>query len=160
MLLLQVWAIILNKTKEKEHKNVAQKRSPRPIFRAKKAQKTLNTSIFYGNNKNYWQCQAAEHKEKLANYLKPLQMLTKKSQARLFEEIDKELEAYLSKENNDMDSTDGIFDFLSQISDSVQEEFDEILSSDSDKKGSSGHCQKYSRCCLMQELTRQKKLNG
>ena len=38
-------------------------------------------------------------------------MLTKKSQARLFEEIDKELEAYLSKENNDMDSTDGIFDF-------------------------------------------------
>ena len=76
-------------------------------------------------------------------------MLTKKSQARLFEEIDKELEAYLSKENNDMDSTDGIFDFLSQISDS-----------DSDKKGSSGHCQKYSRCCLMQELTRQKKLNG
>ena len=46
----------------------------------------------------------------------------------------KELEAFLSKENNDMESTDGIFDFLSQVSDSVQEEFDEILSIDSDKK--------------------------
>ena len=33
-----------------------------------------------------------------------------------------------------MESTDGIFDFLSQVSDSVQEEFDEILSIDSDKK--------------------------
>ena len=58
----------------------------------------------------------------------------KKSHAQLFEEINKELEALLSKENNDTDSTDGIFDFLSQISDSVQEAFDELLSGDSDKK--------------------------
>ena len=43
------------------------------------------------------------------------------------EEINKELEAFLSKENNDTDSTDGIFDFLSQVSDSVQEEFDEFV---------------------------------
>ena len=45
-----------------------------------------------------------------------------------------ELEALLSKENNDTDSTDGIFDFLSQISDSAQKEFDERLSRDSNKK--------------------------
>ena len=38
------------------------------------------------------------------------------------------------KENNDKDSTDEIFDVLSQISDSAREEFDELLSRDSDKK--------------------------
>ena len=57
----------------------------------------------------------------------------KVSQARLFEEINKELEAFLSKENNDTDSTDGIFYLLSQISNSLQEEFDELLSGDSDR---------------------------
>ena len=41
----------------------------------------------------------------------------KESQSRLLEEINKEIEAFFSKENNDTDSTDGIFDFLSQISD-------------------------------------------
>ena len=57
----------------------------------------------------------------------------RESQARLFVEINKELKAFLSKENNDTDSIDGIFHFLSQISDFVQEEFDERLSGDSDK---------------------------
>ena len=58
----------------------------------------------------------------------------KESQAQLFGEINKEFESFLSKENNDKDSTDGILDFLDQISDSVQEEFDKLLSGDSDKK--------------------------
>ena len=40
----------------------------------------------------------------------------------------------MSKENNDKDSTDEIFDVLSQISDSAREELDELLSRDSDKK--------------------------
>ena len=39
----------------------------------------------------------------------------------------------MSKKNNDMDSTEGIFDFLSHISNSVQEEFDKLLSRDSNK---------------------------
>ena len=51
-----------------------------------------------------------------------------------FEEISKELEAYLARESNSKDSTDGIFDLLSTISDSVQEESDELISGDSDKK--------------------------
>ena len=46
----------------------------------------------------------------------------------------KEIEAFLAEGNNNSDSADGIFDFLSRLSDSVQEEFDEHLSSDSDKK--------------------------
>ena len=44
------------------------------------------------------------------------------------------LEAFLSKENNGTNLTDGIFDFLSQISDSAQKEFDKRLSGDSNKK--------------------------
>ena len=54
-------------------------------------------------------------------------------QARLFEAIHKELEAFLAKENNDKDAIDGILDFLATISDSVREEFDEFVSGDSDK---------------------------
>ena len=44
------------------------------------------------------------------------------------------IEEFLSKENNDNDLTDSIFHFLNQISDTVQEEFDKLLSGDSDKK--------------------------
>ena len=54
--------------------------------------------------------------------------------ALIFEEITRELEAYLATESDDQDSTDGIFDLLSSISDSVQEEFDELISGDSNKK--------------------------
>ena len=53
--------------------------------------------------------------------------VNKATQAQLFEEINKEIEAFLSKENNNTDSIDSIFDFLNQISDSVPEEFDELL---------------------------------
>ena len=70
----------------------------------------------------------------MTSYFLPLHRSTKKQQAQLFEEINKELEAFLSKENNNTGSADGIFDFLSQISDSVQEEFDKVLSGDSEKK--------------------------
>ena len=54
--------------------------------------------------------------------------------ALIFEEITRELEAYLATESGDQDSTDGIFDLLSSISDSVQEEFLELISGDSNKK--------------------------
>ena len=68
-------------------------------------------------------------------YLKTIRKKAdKKSQTRLFEEINKE--PFLSKENNDTDSTDGILDFLSQISYSAQEEFDELLNGHGDKKRS------------------------
>ena len=52
----------------------------------------------------------------------------------IFEEITRQLEAYLSRECNDKDLTDSIFDLLSSISNSLQEEFDELISGDSDKK--------------------------
>ena len=52
----------------------------------------------------------------------------------IFEEITKELEAYLARDSDDQYSTGGIFNFLLSISESVQEEFDELISGDSDKK--------------------------
>ena len=51
----------------------------------------------------------------------------------IFEEITIELEAYLSRESNNEDSTDGIVDLLWSLSDSGQEEFYESISGDSDK---------------------------
>ena len=61
--------------------------------------------------------------EKIDEILFTFLQVDKESLARLFEEINKELEAFLSKENIDTNSKDIIFDFLSQISESVQEEF-------------------------------------
>ena len=55
--------------------------------------------------------------EKIEEILFTFVQVDKESQARLFEEINKELEAFCSKENNDTDSTDRIFKFSSQISD-------------------------------------------
>ena len=49
------------------------------------------------------------------------------------EEITRELKAYLARES-DADLTDGVFDFLTTLADQVQEEFDEILDDDSNKK--------------------------
>ena len=46
----------------------------------------------------------------------------------------RQLEAYLARETNNKDPTDDIFDLLSSISESVQEELDELISGDSDKK--------------------------
>ena len=72
--------------------------------------------------------------EKLEELFFTFTQADKESQAQLFEEIKKELEVFLSKKNNDTDSTDSIFDFSSQISNSIQEEFDELLSGESVKK--------------------------
>ena len=40
----------------------------------------------------------------------------------------------MAREISDKDAADSVFDFLSTISDQVQEEFDKLLSSDSDNK--------------------------
>ena len=52
----------------------------------------------------------------------------------IFEEIIKELQAYLLSESDDTDSTDHIFDFLTTISDQIPLEFEEVLQSNSKKK--------------------------
>ena len=52
----------------------------------------------------------------------------------LLEQINSELDIFLSKETNETDSVNGIFAFLKDLSDSVQEEFLERLTGGSDKK--------------------------
>ena len=52
----------------------------------------------------------------------------------IFEEIRKEVEGYLLEESDDADSIYGIFDFLSTLSDKIQEEFDELLDGNTNKK--------------------------
>ena len=52
----------------------------------------------------------------------------------MFEEINRELKTFLTKEGNDKDVTDGILDLLSTTSDSVQEKFEELIGGDSDRK--------------------------
>ena len=56
------------------------------------------------------------------------------NKAILFDEINRELKVFLTKESNDKDATDGVFDLLSTISDTIQEEFEELIGSDSDRK--------------------------
>ena len=50
------------------------------------------------------------------------------------EKIIKELEVFLSTETNKVDEADRIFDLLRDLSDSVEEEFEELVAGDSDKK--------------------------
>ena len=60
----------------------------------------------------------------------------------IFEEIRKEVEEYLLEESDDADSADGIFDFLSTLPDTIQEEFDKLLDDNTNKK------------CFLRALTR------
>ena len=52
----------------------------------------------------------------------------------IFEEITNKLEEYLLRGSDDIDSTDGIFNFVTTLSDQIRGEFEELLDSNSDKK--------------------------
>ena len=52
----------------------------------------------------------------------------------IFEEIRKEVEEYLLGESDSTELTDRVFDFLTTLYEKIQEEFDKLLDSDSDKK--------------------------
>ena len=52
----------------------------------------------------------------------------------IFGDINKELEEYLLEKSIDTYSTDGVFDFLEALSNRVQEDFDELIGEDTDKK--------------------------
>ena len=56
------------------------------------------------------------------------------NQVILFEEINRELEAFLTKESNDKDATDSVLYLLLAISDSVQEELEELIGGDRYRK--------------------------
>lgn len=50
------------------------------------------------------------------------------------EEITKELETYLLRESDSCDLTDGVFNFLTILSDQIQSEFEEVVGGNSNKK--------------------------
>ena len=52
----------------------------------------------------------------------------------IFEEINKELEEYLLEKSINTDSTNGVFDFLETLNNQVQENFDELIGEDTNKK--------------------------
>ena len=51
----------------------------------------------------------------------------------ILEEISRKLEEFLLRENDNANSTDGVFVFLVEISNQAQEEFDELLDEDTNK---------------------------
>lgn len=52
----------------------------------------------------------------------------------IFEKIKQELKECLLEQTVEGDSTDGIFDLLDNLTNRVQEDFDEIIGDDKDKK--------------------------
>ena len=52
----------------------------------------------------------------------------------IFEEINKELEEYLLEKSIATDSTDSVFGFLESLKNRVQEDFDELIGEDTNKK--------------------------
>ena len=76
--------------------------------------------------------------------------------AKIFEEINKKIETFLKKESDNKDAIDGFLDILSTISYSLQEEFEELVSGDSEKSGLLEHYRKYS-CCFWTQRSIQPK---
>ena len=75
-----------------------------------------------------------ETEEQIDNLSDAYNKVDESNHGRLLEQINRELELFLCKANNVKDATDGVFDFLKDLSDSAQEEFDKLLAGDSDKK--------------------------
>ena len=59
---------------------------------------------------------------------------SKINRTELLEKVNSELEIFLSQETKETDFIDDIFDFLKDLSDVVQEKFEELIAGDSDKK--------------------------
>ena len=75
---------------------------------------------------------ADKKQEKIDEIFKGLKNVNHKTKVTFLEEINKEILIFLK--TNDSDATDGAFDTLSRILESLQEESDELLNIDSDKK--------------------------
>ena len=75
---------------------------------------------------------ADKKQEKIDEIFKSLKNVNHKTKVTFLEEINKEILIFLK--TNDSDATDGAFDTLSRILESLQEESDELLNIDSDKK--------------------------
>ena len=134
----------IKKTKSKSYKKQTKSTKSKDIFWVKNGPK----NILSANNKE-------ESDKEL--FLKFIASETA-DQTRLFHAISKEIEAFLAEQSKDKGETDGILDFLSTISDPVQNELDDLLSSDSGKKDLLRRCGEYLRYYSRQKSTLPKKI--
>ena len=75
-----------------------------------------------------------EFQEKIESLGNNYSKLNTLERVQLFEEITRAISEHVTFENKNRDSTDGIFDVLSKIADSVQEDFEELVGISSSKK--------------------------
>ena len=68
--------------------------------------------------------------EKIDHICENFKNVDHSEQAKLLEEITAENENYIRRENNNNDSTGGAFGFLSDLAESVQEDFKELIGVD------------------------------
>ena len=70
---------------------------------------------------------------KKISFLKKYGELNNLEKAKLFEETSVAISNFVLYENGDNDSTDGIFDTLSEIAESVQDDFEKLIGISNDK---------------------------
>ena len=113
-------------------KRTATNISIKTIFGVKRAKKQHFSTLFRQINNNKNLNMSADNSEGSTEelFLRFVGSNTE-NKAILFDEINRELKVFLTKESNDKD---GVFDLLSTISDNIQEEFEELIGSDRDRK--------------------------
>ena len=72
--------------------------------------------------------------EKLDSIQNCFRNLGEAQQAEILKEITAAIASYVRSENNENDATDGIFDTLGEIAESVQEKFKALVGISNDKK--------------------------
>ena len=65
--------------------------------------------------------------EKIEDICENIKRVGHNEQVRLLEQIAAEIATYIRQENNDNNSTDDAFDLLSNLVESVQEDFEELI---------------------------------
>ena len=72
--------------------------------------------------------------KKIDDICKKRKNVSHNEQVELLAKITNQIQQFIRQENNNSDSTGGAFDLLSDLAESVQEDFDELIDVDRDKK--------------------------
>ena len=97
-----------------------------PFLSKKKPAKFLNKKVTSNIRQNEYKIMSVENLMEASEDFFTLEQIgagIETDNTLIFEEITRELEAYLSKENENANSTDGVFNFLLSLVDQAQVEF-------------------------------------
>ena len=97
-----------------------------PFLSKKKTAKFLNKKVTSNIRQNEYKIMSVENLMEASEDFFTLEQIgagIETDNTLIFEEITRELEAYLSKENENANSTDGVFNFLLSLVDQAQVEF-------------------------------------